>query len=757
MLKNNMLYKAGSRAARLTFGILPWALAIPSLSSAEVRPPEMADDVVALEKFEIVGTRPHQTDATTLRLDTTVLDTPRSVTVFDSSRLREQDIQTGGDLLFWVPGLNTNGAVQESYHFYARGYRMLPNDWRVDGFAGRVVGGSYNPNLFGVEQVSVLKGPAGLLYGSTSSPGGMINLVSKKPREIASTTVDTRVRTFGGGEVGFGERWSNEVELDATGPLTRDGRLLYRALGSVERNAFAAKSPADDNQFYRLAFTYKLDGAGRFQLTTSFEYSREDRAQRAPTISPASSRTTADGRTDYTLTDVNPRSVNLAAGGRTDTNRIWGADLTAQLSPAWKASAGLRYSDRSYANDAYALNTATLKQTDASDPRSWVVSRRHARAANSYETTSLDANTSYEFPPASRVRSLLQLGLNARRNENSTASSGNGADQSPVKIYTGLASAPLVANAPALAAGNRTEALAWNAYAQSQNELFERWIFTAGFGYTRETSATTTPAGVTTKAPARSSDVTPNVSLVYKLTRSVSLYTSYSNSFSLPDPTYEDEQGRRGNFSPTQGDNYELGAKASFWGNLLAASFTLFDTELNGVLVQSQATELNPNGTRFYRQLDNGRESRGAETEFTLSPLPAWDTTFTYAYIDARDRGATAALPDTPAEMTPRHAVSVYSRYAFLQGPLHGLSLRAGLIWQGERWAASRTPTAPDPLLLSSFHRFDAGVGYAVRGWRMALSVENLTNEYYLLAGSTGVAFSPVNPRSYALRLSRTW
>ena len=175
------------------------------------------------------------------------------------------------------------------------------------------------------------------------------------------------------------------------------------------------------------------------------------------------------------------------------------------------------------------------------------------------------------------------------------------------------------------------------------------------------------------------------------------------------------------------------------------------------MLVQSQATELNPNGTRFYRQLDNGRESRGAETEFTLSPLPAWDTTFTYAYIDARDRGATAALPDTPAEMTPRHAVSVYSRYAFLQGPLHGLSLRAGLIWQGERWAASRTPTAPDPLLLSSFHRFDAGVGYAVRGWRMALSVENLTNEYYLLAGSTGVAFSPVNPRSYALRLSRTW
>ena len=80
---------------------------------------------------------------------------------------------------------------------------------------------------------------------------------------------------------------------------------------------------------------------------------------------------------------------------------------------------------------------------------------------------------------------------------------------------------------------------------QSQNEILERWILTAGFGFTRETSKTISPAGGTTKAPARSSDVSPNLALVYKLTRRVSLYTSYSNSFTLPDPTLEDAQGRR--------------------------------------------------------------------------------------------------------------------------------------------------------------------------------------------------------------------
>ncbi len=714
-------------------------------------------EIVALATYEVVGTRPQTTDMTALKLNATVLDTPRSVTVFDSSRLREQDIQTGGDLLFWVPGLNTNGAVQESYHFYARGFRMLPNDWRVDGFAGRVVGGSYNPNLFGVEQVSILKGPAGLLYGSTSSPGGMINLVSKKPKDTAETTVETRIRTFGGGEVAFADRWSNEVELDSTGPVTKDARLRYRALASVERSALAANSPADDNQFYRLSFAYKLDEAGRFDLIPSFEWSREDRAQRAPTISPASSRTTADGRTDYTFADVNPRSVNLVAGGRVDTSRIWGLDFTGKLSDAWHVNAGFRYSNRDYANDAFALNTATLTQANASDPRSWVVSRRHSRAANTYRTTSFDVSTTYEFKPATWAKSLLQLGVNGRRNLNTTASTGNGVDQSPINIYTGAETSGLVANAPALAPGNRTDTFTSNAFVQSQNELFERWVLTVGFGTARESSRTTTPTGVVTEPPDRKSSLTPNGSLVYRVNKSVSLYASYSTSYALADTTFEDAAGQTGNFKPTEGENYELGAKAAFWGDLLAASFTLFDTQLNGVLVQSQANELNPRGNRFYRQLDNGRKSQGVETEFTLSPVKGWDTTFTYAYIEAYDRGATAALAKTPAEMTPRHAVSVYSRYAFMKGPLQGFSARAGFIWQGERWSASRTPAAPDPLLQKSYYRVDAGIGYQVRAWRFALSIENLTNNYYLLAGSTGVAFSPVNPRSYALRISRTW
>lgn len=711
-----------------------------------------------LENFEVSDTRPRTVDATALKLASPVAATPRAVTIIDSSRIREQDFQIGSDLLNWVPGFNTNGNISGNYHFYARGYRMTANEWRVDGLAGRVIGGSYSPNLFGVESVTFLKGPAGLLYGSTSAPGGMINLVTKKPRDIASTTLETRIRTMGGGEVGFGDRLSTEVELDTTGPLTADHRLLYRFLSSVEHTEHPARGHDDENEFYRLSFTSKLDPAGRFQLTPMVEWSRENRSQRDAVISPSSSRTTNDGRTDYTFADVSPRSVNLSAGGRVDKNLTVGLDFNAALTDAWSAQLTFRHLERDYSNNAWIVQTATLAQTDDTDPLSWTVLRRHTRNENTYAYTGLDFSTSYEIRPSDSLHNLFQLGLNARRTA-TTAASGIGANQSPINIYTGIATTSLLANVATLVRADDTESLVWNAYLQNQTEFFNRLVVTTGLARAHEQSETSVPAtGVTTSAPDRDSNLTPNIGLLFRLTPAISLYSSYSTSYTLPDPTYENADGARGTFDPTEGDNYEAGVKAEFWGNLLAASASVFRTELNGVLVQSAVDELNPAGNRFYRQLDAGRRADGVELEFTFTPVKSWATTCTYAYLDAYNRNPDGSRGPA-AEMTPRHALSVYSRYTFRRGLLASLTARVGFIWQDARWGGSSAPTAaaPDPLRLRAYHRIDLGLSYPWRNWVVALNIENLTGEYYLLAGNTGLAMSPADPRSYALRLTRTW
>lgn len=710
--------------------------------------------LVAMSEYEVVGTRPSVADGTTMKLDAKILETPRSVTVIDSSRIREQDFQSAADVLFWVPGINSNG---DSYHFYARGFRQLPNDWKIDGFVGRVIGGSYAPNLFGVESMTVLKGPAGLLYGATTSPGGQMSLSMKKPRDTASVSIDTRIRTFAGGESSFGDEIGSEVELDATGPVTKDGRVLYRFLSSVERARLKPATP-DDNQFHRLSFTAKLDTAGRYQLTPIVEWSREERTTRGAVISPLSSRTTSDGRTDYTLADATPRDVNLGAGARTDDNFTYGADFSAQLTEKWSANASFRQHSRDYTNNAWNVVTSTLTQTIAGDPHSWTIQRQHTRARTENDNTSLDLNSSREFVWNDTLKTTFLAGWNARWQDAQAYTSTTGALQSPVNTFTGLASAALIADAsPVLPLGNLTKTFAWNSYLVAQTAWRERFIATISGGYTGDEVETITPAGASSTVKRRS-DVTPNLGLVYLITPKIAAYTSYSTSYNLPSATAENASGQLGTFDPSEGESYEAGLKAEFWGDLLAASLSFYRTELNGVLVQSDTTDLNPNGNRYYRQLDTGRKSQGIELEFTVSPVKRRDTTFTYAYIDAHDRNRDGSRAGR-AEMTPRHAFSAYTRYAITQGKFSGLSARLGFIWQGERIGGSSAPTAtaPDPLTLRAFYRIDAGISYRLRNWTFALNVENITDNDYLIGGSTGLALDRANPRSLAFRTGYAW
>jgi outer membrane receptor protein involved in Fe transport len=117
--------------------------------------------------------------------------------------------------LTYVPGMTPNSYRTGGYHFYARGYRQSPEDTRLDGFAGINVGSNgFGASLFGIEEAVVLRGPAALIYGSTGSPGGFINLISKRPQERRFTRLDLRdscVRGFGSRTRGKPAVWSGNL------------------------------------------------------------------------------------------------------------------------------------------------------------------------------------------------------------------------------------------------------------------------------------------------------------------------------------------------------------------------------------------------------------------------------------------------------------------------------------------------------------------------------------------------------------------
>ncbi|MDO6806092.1 TonB-dependent receptor plug domain-containing protein, partial [Wenyingzhuangia sp. 1_MG-2023] len=73
------------------------------------------------------------------------------------------------------------------------------------------------PQLFNIEEVQVLKGPSGALYGAGEA-GGVINYVTKKPTYDQQNTIE-----FATGNKGF-----LSGSLESSGGLNEDASQRYR-------------------------------------------------------------------------------------------------------------------------------------------------------------------------------------------------------------------------------------------------------------------------------------------------------------------------------------------------------------------------------------------------------------------------------------------------------------------------------------------------------------------------------------------------
>jgi len=158
------------------------------------------------------------TATTATKMDTPLLETPFAVQVVPASVLEDQQALRLQDITRNVSGVQTNFGYGDLYQAFAlRGFETnvtLRNGERVSGGIGRS-----EVEVADVESVEVLKGPAALLYGRLE-PGGMINVVTKRPLETSHYSLQQQ----------FGSFEMFRTTFDATGPVLRDGSLFYRTV-----------------------------------------------------------------------------------------------------------------------------------------------------------------------------------------------------------------------------------------------------------------------------------------------------------------------------------------------------------------------------------------------------------------------------------------------------------------------------------------------------------------------------------------------
>ena len=196
------------------------------------------------------------------RTNTPILDSSQSIQVIPQQVLEDQQVIRLDEALRNVSGVTFGGTnLGRSLEFSIRGFDEAPII--RNGF--RQFGGDIIPETANLERVEVLKGPSSVLFGEIE-PGGLINLVTKKPTGETFYRVETQ----------FGNRSLISPSIDFSAPLTADGDVSYR-LNALYRSSDDIQDVDENIErfFISPVVTWKI--GENTDLNLELEYLNEDR------------------------------------------------------------------------------------------------------------------------------------------------------------------------------------------------------------------------------------------------------------------------------------------------------------------------------------------------------------------------------------------------------------------------------------------------------------------------------------------------
>jgi outer membrane receptor for ferric coprogen and ferric-rhodotorulic acid len=179
---------------------------------------------------------------------------------------------------------------------------------------------------------------------------------------------------------------------------------------------------------------------------------------------------------------------------------------------------------------------------------------------------------------------------------------------------------------------------------------------------------------------------TPYAGLIWDVSRSWSLFTSYTEIFK---PQNAREQGGR-YLDPVEGSSVELGVKGEHFDGRFNTSLTVFDTRQDNVATpafNADGSEAYVTGTepqdpdeqdrrvRAAVAID-GTRSRGFELDASGSPLAGWNASLGWSHYRLEDGDGEDVKP-----WIPRTLVRAFTTYN-PQGVLRKLTVGGGVNWQ---------------------------------------------------------------------------
>lgn len=642
--------------------------------SAPVAAPEPIEIGLLTIKGQGMGemtenTGSYTTDLTSVgsKSPTSLRQVPQSVSVVTQQAFQDRHLVDLADAMKTTPGVTVQNGNYRLPGFYSRGFSI--ENIQIDGAAPMALGttaGSFYSNktyeLAEFDHIEVLRGASGL-FGGTGDPGGIINLVRKRPLDTYQLTFDASTGS-----------WDNHhTQLDVTGPLGFDGKLRGRLVTAyTNKQYFTDISRTEKPLVYGVLEADILPDTRLTLGGRSEEIHENGNGSELPRYSTGE---------DLGL----PRHTNLTSkwaylDGRSQEAF---AKLDQELGGDWKLN--LSYtrtldSGLSKASSAFGAVDPVTRQGSL-----WY----GAVSRYSSDQTLWDANLSGPFTAFGLEHQWL-FGVDYQKITSRWRGTQplEGIDE-PVDVFdpdaTPWTDPPTDKHYTRDYSPNTQKQ--YGAYSTLRLQLAEplhlivgaraqRYEFAQTYRALNETTdAWEVQSDIAVREPTR---LVPFGGLVYDLDDQWSTYVSYTEIFK---PQQDKLRGPLPGkpIDPTTGRTYEVGLKGGLLDGRLNTSVAVYYTEQDNQAVldpQYPATSVLFGGNCCY--LTQGDVvSRGVDMEVSGEVLPDWNVSAGYTFNLNRDRTQDAAF----SSITPRHSVKLWSTYR-LPGALNDVRVGGGVNFQ---------------------------------------------------------------------------
>lgn len=659
------------------------------LWTASVFAAEPADTLTVTASDQVTPAENSYTAPTTTvgsRTETSRLDDTQSVSVVTPRQLSDYQVSDLSDAMRFVSGVAQSNTLAGTEDGILR-----------RGFGGNSDGSIYRDGIRSsqglnldatTERVEVLKGSASLLYG-IQNPGGVINIVSKKPQYQWRSKAFGHYNSTGGGAGG----------IDVTGPLGNG--FAFRLIAEKQAQNYWRGFGNDKHNLIAPSLQWIGERSSVDISYESFQY---------------------DIPYDRGTAFINGKPVNIGYKTRLDdyTNHAWGRNQTFsshweyQLNETWTSKVSFGMNQRRYSNNEVRV-TAINPVTGA------VTRRADANRGYNHKTKYVAWDIS-GTPEVWGMTHNLLVGTDYEMNQTYRAHAYTGKSN---KIFTldnpvyGMTPVTDSSTEKVAQANQLNRIHSRSVYLKDSIDLTSRWVLVAGGRYQhyeqRESSGFDP---VTENYNDIGNKFLPQAGVIYKLMPDLSLYGSVSKSFTPS--TSVDDNGQVG--KPEQGTTYETGTKWQLSPSLFA-SLALYNIEERDV-------SLSLNGSNY--AVAKAR-SRGVETELNGEIGEGWALSANYSYNQATitDDQNNSANNGNRLQNAPRHSGAVYLSHRLPISAIPG-EIRVG---GGVRYVGSRAGDPDNSFSLPAYTVADSFIAWdnSLLGKKthLQLNLNNMFNKHY--------------------------